>query len=105
MSTGSLLQLPPELLSVVCHHLPSAALAALERTCRDLRCRLALAGVWRDRLLALERRKSYSFVSRALGHADKNEMTDEKVYKVLLGSRRIIRTSIYNLRSTMFNKQ
>jgi hypothetical protein len=102
MSCGSLVQLPPELVAVVCRHLPRAALAALEFSCRALHCRLARAGVWRDRLLRLEREKSYSVVSRALHWADKNGMTDERVFKVLLGLRRIIRTTVYSFSSSIY---
>jgi hypothetical protein len=92
-----------EVLSMVCRQLPSAALAALERTCRTLRSRLAPAGVWRDKLHRLERGKSYSFVSRVLQYADKNGMTDEKAIKVMLGLRRIIRTTVFNFQTTIYN--
>ena len=92
-----LLLLPPELLARICLPLASSCLASLELSCSSLRCSLQRAGVWRTRLRRVESTKSYSFVCRALEYCEGRGWQDQRVAKVLLGLREVIKDASYGL--------
>jgi len=100
----SLTKMPPELLANICLSLPLSSIAALERTCSTLRCGIGLSGIWAARARKVDRAKSYNFVTRALANVREKNVRDQKVFKVLLAVRRMIKTASFTFFWDMMEK-
>ena len=104
LSSGLLL-LPPELVARVCLSLPSATLAAMERSCSSLRRRLAAGGVWAARARRVDKAKAYSFVTRLLAVVTERGEEDQRVFKVVLGVRAVIRRASYSFLGSIMEQE
>jgi len=91
----SLTKVPPELLAKICFSLPISSIAALERTCSALRHGISHSGIWASRARKVDRAKSYNYVTRALAHVREKNVRDQKVFKVLLAVRRMIKAASF----------
>jgi len=91
----SLTKIPPELLANICFSLPLSSIAALERTCSALRNGISLSGIWAARARKVDRAKSYNYVTRALANVRAKNVRDQKVFKVLLAVRRMIKAASF----------
>jgi hypothetical protein len=91
MAVSPILLLPPEVMGQVCGRLPSSSLAALEIASPALRSSLALAGVWADRARRVDSAKPYNFVTRVLIYAEQVGLDDQRLFKAVLGLRRVIK--------------
>jgi len=101
----SLTKMPPELLANICLSLPLSSIAALERTCSTLRCGIGLSGIWAARARKVDRAKSYNFVTRALANVREKNVRDQKVFKVLLAVRRMIKKASFTFFWDMMEKR
>jgi len=91
----SLVQMPPELLAIICSSLPLSTIAALERTCRALCRGVSQSGVWAARARRVDKAKSYNYVTRALSNVREKNVRDQKVFKVLLAVRKMIKAASF----------
>ena len=103
--SSDLLLLPPELVARICRSLPSATLAAMERSCSSLRRHLAAAGVWAARARRVNKAKAYSFVTRLLSTVTERGEEDQRVFKVVLGMRAVIRRASYTFLESIMEEE
>jgi len=87
---ASLLELPPEVFLPICSHLPTSSVAALELAAASLHLRVVEAGVWRERVKAANEAKEIAFVTKLLDFTKEHNLTDQRVFKVILGLGRIV---------------
>ena len=93
MMTG-LLELPPEVMAVVCYHLSSTSLAALDSTCTSLHWTLDRALVWTARARRVNEACAYGCTTGMLEVARERGVEDQRVFKVILGLRKVIKTTV-----------
>ena len=93
MMTG-LLELPPEVMAVVCYHLSSTSLAALDSTCTSLHWTLDRALVWTARARRVNEACAYGCTTGMLEVARERSVEDQRVFKVILGLRKVIKTAV-----------
>ena len=101
---AALALLPPEVTAMICRHLPCASLVALEISCSALRRALARweprpsivspcrAGVWGAKARRTERASPYSCTTGMLEVTRERGTEDQRVFKVILGVRKLIKT-------------
>jgi len=91
----SLIKIPPELLAIICSSLPLASIAALERTCWALCRGVSQSGVWAARVRRVDKAKSFNYVTRVLSNVREKDVRDQKVFKVLLAVRKMIKAASF----------
>eukprot|EP00092_Neocalanus_flemingeri_P087078 GFUD01109819.1.p1 GENE.GFUD01109819.1~~GFUD01109819.1.p1 ORF type:complete len:250 (+),score=62.81 GFUD01109819.1:49-798(+) len=82
-----LLRLPIEIFGQICSFLPAASLCQLEETSWAVQESLVEARAWRGKAM----QSNYSFVRTMLEHVRVNGFNDASVFKVIVGTRMIIK--------------
>ena len=101
-NSTSLCDLPPEVIGLVCRHLPSRSLSHLELVSRELQRAIADSGAWRTQALQVcQQSDAPKIVVDMVNFIKCKGISDPRAFKVVLGTNQMVDETLAELQEAV----